>query len=197
LAGCFTIVVNAVSVVLFPAAVVGSQDSIWLLLRFAAGHGVAVFVASAFSFWCVFAIAGLLLAVLPPAMFRRISVVARFAMAIVFLALLGGVFTVSRFVLNASHYRAALLPPLLFLGLARTVWGRGAEPLVADMSRAAFASVVAVISCFLSGIRFELSESIYSYSGVSGRRSATCEGFIFIAGVLIYSFLNGSTTSLL
>jgi hypothetical protein len=145
LAGCFTIIVNAVSVVLFPAAVVGSQDSIWLLLRFAAGHGVAVFMASAFSFWFVFAIAGLLLAVLPPAMFRRISLVARFAMAIVLLVLLGTVFTVSRFVLDASDYRAALLPPFSFLGLARTVWGRGAEPLVADMTRAAFASVGVVI----------------------------------------------------
>src|ERR1700675_4901418 len=72
LAGCFTIVVNSVSVVLFSAAVVGSQDSIWLLVRFAAGHGVAVFMASAFSFWFVFAVAGLLLALLPPAMFRRI-----------------------------------------------------------------------------------------------------------------------------
>src|SRR6202163_1593185 len=98
LAGCFTIVVNAVSLILFPAAAVGSQDSILLLLRFAAGHGVAVSMASAFTFWFVFAIAGLLLAVLPPAMFRRISLVARFAIAVVLLALLGDVFTVSRFV---------------------------------------------------------------------------------------------------
>jgi len=145
LAGCFTIVVNAVSLILFPAAVVGSQDSIWLLLRFAAGHGVAVFMASAFSFWFVFAVAGLLLAVLPPAMFRRISLVARFAIAIVLLAQVGSVFTVSQFVLDPSHYRAALLPPFSFLGLARTVWGRGGEPLVADTANAALASLGGVI----------------------------------------------------
>src|SRR6202166_4592419 len=145
LAGCFTIVVNAVSVSLFPAAVVGSQDSVLLLLRFAAGHGVGVFMASAFSFWFVFAIAGLLLALLPPAMFRRISLVARFAIAILLLAQIGSVFTVSRFVLDPSHYRAALLPPFCFLGLARTVWGRGAEPLVADMTKAAVASLGIVI----------------------------------------------------
>ena len=145
LAGRFTMVVNAASLILFPAAVVGSQDSIWLLLRFAAGHAVAVFMASAFSFWLVFAIAGLLLAVLPPAIFRRISLVARFAIAIVLLALVGGVFAVSRFALDASHYRAALLPPFSFLGLARTVWGRSGEALVAEMTRAALASLSIVI----------------------------------------------------
>ena len=145
LAGCFTIVVNAVSVILFPAAVVGSQDSLLLLLRFAAGHAVAVFMASAFSFWFVFAVAGLLLALLPPAMFQRISLVARFAIAIVLLAQVGSVFTVSRFVLDPSHYRAVLLPPFSFLGLARTVWGRGGEPLVADMTKAAVVSLGIVI----------------------------------------------------
>ena len=34
LAGCFTIVVNAVSVILFPAAVVGSQDSVLVAVAF-------------------------------------------------------------------------------------------------------------------------------------------------------------------
>jgi len=155
LAGCFTIVVNSVSVVLFPAAVVGSQDSIWLLVRFAAGHGVAVFMASAFSFWFVFAVAGLLLALLPPAMFRRISLVARFAIAIVLLVMLGSVFTVSQFVSDASHYRAALLPPFSFLGLARAVWGRGAEPLVADMTKASFASLGVAI--FVALLAYALS----------------------------------------
>jgi hypothetical protein len=145
LAGCFTIVVNAVSTILFPAAVVGSQDSIWLLLRFAAGHGVAVFMASAFSFWLVFAIAGILLAVLPPAMFRRVSLLARFAIAIFLLVMLGSVFTVSQLVLHASHYRSTLLPPFSFLGLARTVWGRGGEPLVGEMTNAALASLGVVI----------------------------------------------------
>src|ERR1700719_4539755 len=155
LAACFTIVVNAVSVILFPAAVVGSQDSILLLLRFAAGHAVAVFMASAFSFWFVFAIAGTLLAVLPPAMFRRISLVARFAIAIVLLAQVGSVFTVSQFVLDPSHYRAALLPPFSFLGLARTVWGRGGEPLVADMTKAALASLGGLI--LVSLVAYSLS----------------------------------------
>jgi len=145
LAGCFTIVVNAVSVILFPAAVVGSQDSILLLLRFAAGHAVAVLMASTFSFWFVFAAAGILLAVLPLAMFRRISLVARFAIAIVLLAQVGSVFTVSRFVLDPSHYRSTLFPPFSFLGLARAVWGRGGEPLVADMTKASFASLAGVI----------------------------------------------------
>jgi hypothetical protein len=157
LAGFFTMVANAVSVILFPAAVVGSQNSAWLLLRFAAGHAVAVFMASAFSFWLVFAVAGILLAVLPAPVFRRISLVARFAIAIGLLALVGSVFSASRFASYAAHYRAALWPPFSFLGLARAVWGRSAEPLVADMAKTALASLGAVI--LISLVAYTLSFS--------------------------------------
>ncbi len=154
LAGFFTIIVNAASLILFPAAVVGSQNSFLLLLRFTAGHATAVFMASAFSFWFVFAVAGILLAVLPAALFRRISLIARFAIAIVLLALVGSVFTVSRFVSDPSHFRAALLPPFSFLGLARTAWGRTGEPLVAGMTKAAFTSLGIVILVALVAYAF-------------------------------------------
>jgi len=45
---------HAASLILFPAAVVGSQGSFSLFLRFATGHTVAVFVASTFSCFAVF-----------------------------------------------------------------------------------------------------------------------------------------------
>src|SRR5258706_508285 len=82
LACVFTVVVNAVSLVLFPAAVVGSQASFSLLLRFAAGHAAAVVLASAFSFCAVFALAGLLMTLLPSVAFRKISLLVRFFVAI-------------------------------------------------------------------------------------------------------------------
>ena len=145
LAGFLTIVANVVSVILFPAAVLGSQNSVLLLLRFAVGHAFAVMMASAFGFWLVFAVAGVLLAVLPATISRSVSLAARFAIGIAFLALVGTVFSVSRFALDPTHYRAALWPalwpPFCFLGLARTVWGRGAEPLVEKMAMASFASL--------------------------------------------------------
>src|ERR1700726_3639794 len=77
LAALFTLVVNAASLVLFPIAVVGSQNSFAVWIRFTLGHTVAVFTASAFSFFAVFALAGLLMAVLPARLFRRISLAAR------------------------------------------------------------------------------------------------------------------------
>src|SRR3984893_14114466 len=65
LAAIFTVVVNAASLALFPLAVAGSQVSFSILLRYAAGHAVAVFLASAFSFFSVFAVAGLSMALVP------------------------------------------------------------------------------------------------------------------------------------
>src|SRR6266478_4840702 len=71
LAGLFTIVVNAASLLFYPIAVVGSQNSFAVWFRFTLGHAVAVFTASLFSFFAVFAVAGLLMAVLPARLFRR------------------------------------------------------------------------------------------------------------------------------
>ena len=74
LAIALTVDVNAASFVLFPVAVVDSQVSLKvLLLQFAAGHAVTVVLASVFSFFAVFAVIGLLMAILPYTLFRRIS----------------------------------------------------------------------------------------------------------------------------
>jgi hypothetical protein len=145
LAGFFTIVANVVSVILFPAAVLGSQNSVLLLVRFAAGHAFAVMVASAFSFWLVFAVAGVLMALLPANIFRSVSLVARFALGIALLGLVGSVFSVSQFAMDPTDYRAALWPPFCFLGLARSAWGRSAEPLVAKMAVVSFANLASVM----------------------------------------------------
>jgi hypothetical protein len=158
LAMLFTLVVNAASIVLVPVAVVGSQGSFAIFVRFAAGHGVAVLSASAFSFFAVFALAGLLMAMLPAAAFRRVSLFARFAIAVVLLVLLASVFTVPSLLLQTAvgwAHRIAMLPPVSFLGVARTVWGRGDDPFVAAMTHAALfgfvlAVLVAVITYALS-----------------------------------------------
>ncbi len=144
LAGLFAVVANAASIVFFPVAVLGSQDSFSLLIRFAAGHAVAVLVASTFSFCFVLAMAGLLLTLFPVAMFRRVSAVARFVMAMGLFALLASSFTVPQYLSGAfiaRHYRAALWPPLSFLGLLQTVWGRGGQALVVEMTEAAMGAL--------------------------------------------------------
>jgi hypothetical protein len=72
LATVLTLDVNAASFILFPIAVVGSQVSFAVFLRFALGHAVTVVLGSAFSFLAVFALIGLLMAALPYTLFRRI-----------------------------------------------------------------------------------------------------------------------------
>ncbi|MCU1242014.1 MAG: hypothetical protein JWO71_2740 [Candidatus Acidoferrum typicum] len=148
LAALFTIVVNAASLLFFPMAVVGSQNSFAVWIRFTLGHAVAVFTASAFSFFAVFALAGLLMAVLPAALFRRVSHAARFIVAIGLLALLASSFTVPYPLTQLSvplAHKIAALPPVSFLGLARTIWLKGADPFAATMSRAAISAVALAI----------------------------------------------------
>ena len=136
----FTTVANAASVVLFPIAVVGSQSSLSVFLRFAGGHFISVLTASVFGCFAVFGLTGLLMALLPTPTFRRISHLARFLMAIVLLGLLTSSFVVPELLSEiaipiAQHL--ALLPPFSFLGLTRTMWGSGGEPFVPEMARSA------------------------------------------------------------
>jgi hypothetical protein len=144
LAALFTVVVNAASLVLFPIAVVGSQNSFAVWIRFTLGHAVAVFTASAFSFFAVFALAGILMALLPAALFRRVSHAARFLLAIILLALIASSFTVPHLLTQVSvpaAHKIASFPPVSFLGLARTIWLQGADPVAAKISRAALSAV--------------------------------------------------------
>ena len=158
LAAALTLDVNAASFILFPVAVVGSQDSLSLFLRFGAGHAVTVVLASAFSFFAVFAVIGALMAVLPYALFRRISLYVRFLMALFFTALLATSFAVTSFlgqVTGIRKFAVNLLPPVWFLGLGQTLWGNGQNPLFAALTRTALFALaislaVAVLSYALS-----------------------------------------------
>ncbi len=154
LAGALTLDVNAASFVLFPVAVVGSQNSLSLFLRFGAGHAATVVLASAFSFFAVFAVIGLLMAAMPYALFRRISLYVRFVLALFFLTLLATSSIVpsyfDQFGKISSHSIAAL-PPIWFLGICETLWGRGGDPFFAAMAQRAVLALgislaVAVIS---------------------------------------------------
>jgi hypothetical protein len=154
LAAALTLDVNAASFLLFPVAVAGSQVSLGVFLQFAAGHAATVVLASAFSFFAVFAVIGLLMALLPYALFRRISVYVRFLIALFFLALLATSFAVPSFlaqVARMSKFAVKLLPPVWFLGLGQTLWGNGANPFFASMTRIAlFALGVSLAVAILS-----------------------------------------------
>jgi hypothetical protein len=158
LAAVLTLDVNAASFVLFPVAVVGSQSSLSVFLRFAAGHAITVSLASVFSFFAVFAAIGLLMSLLPYALFRRVSVYVRFLVALFFLALLATGFAVPTFLRELAKISTSavrLLPPVWFLGICQTLWGNGANSFFAAMTRAALialgvALAVAILSYALS-----------------------------------------------
>src|ERR1700726_1692296 len=154
LAALFTVVVNAASLLFFPMAVVGSQNSFAVWIRFSVGHAVAVFTASAFSFFAVFALAGLLMAVVPVTLFRRVSHAARFIVAIGLLALLASSFTVPYLLTKLSvpmAHKIAALQPISFLGLARTIWLNGTDHFAANMSKAALSAVgLAILVAFIA-----------------------------------------------
>src|SRR5579862_4102460 len=157
-AAFLTIVVNAASSIFFPIAVMGSQSSIAVLIRFGAGHAIEILLASVFSFFSVFAVAGLLMSVLPAQLFRRVSLLVRFLLGIVFLLLLVTVFAVPG-LLDRSKLSAietiVQIPPFSFLGIARTIWGRGHEPSVAHMTSAALFATAAAIA--IASITYVLS----------------------------------------
>lgn len=158
LAGLFTFVVNAASLVLFPMAVVGSQSRLSVFIRFAAGHALAVFTASAFSFSAVLAIVGLLISFLPFRVFRKVSLLARFLLGICLLVLFATSFTIPYQLTKlsvAEAHRLAVLPPISFLGVARTVWTGGSDWFTVSMLKSAvialgIAVVTAVIAYALS-----------------------------------------------
>jgi hypothetical protein len=159
LAIALTVDVNAASFFLFPVAVVGSQLSLKVLfLRFAAGHAVTVVLASVFSFFAVFAIIGLLMAILPYALFRRISLYVRFLIALFYLTLLTTSFAVTSFLgqlARMSKLAVTMLPPVWFLGIGQTLWGNGHNPFFAAMARTALLALgislaVAILSYTLS-----------------------------------------------
>jgi hypothetical protein len=142
-AGAFAIVVNAASFILFPVAVVGSQTSAAVFLRFTLGHGVAVIFASVFSFLAIFTLAGLLMAMLPASAFRRVSLLVRFLLAIGLVTLVATVFAVPELLMHVpigAAQRLSRLPPMSVLALVRWVWVAGNDRVTADIAGFALAS---------------------------------------------------------
>ncbi|MBZ5523998.1 MAG: hypothetical protein LAP21_17315 [Acidobacteriia bacterium] len=122
----FAVDVNAVSSVLFPVIVNMENGTFHQFLQFAAVHGLSVMLASLFVFFGMFALIGLLMAVLPRSIFRRVSLYVRVAVIIYMLALLATGSAVPRFLGGKIPPPGWVqsLPPVWFLGLSRSLTGR-------------------------------------------------------------------------
>jgi hypothetical protein len=147
LAGLIAIDVNAVSCVLFPAVVAATQTKFLFFLKFAAVHALAVLLASVFSFFAVFSVLGMLMAVLPPRTFQRASAYIRGIVVIYLVTLLCS----SSFLPSLLHHARGsapawtfLLPSCWFLGLCQVLHGRGTAALT-ELARLVVPGTLAVL----------------------------------------------------
>ncbi|HXW89269.1 MAG TPA: hypothetical protein VEK33_01860 [Terriglobales bacterium] len=147
--GVCAIDVNAASSILFPVVVGGSQTQLSFVVRFAGVHALVVVLASIFSFFAVFATAGLLMLLLPYHLFRRISRYVRTLIATMLLATLATSFAVPRMIEGlprSLHSPLRFLPSAWFLGFGQLLHGTsdGALARLGHVAVAAVASACAV-----------------------------------------------------
>ena len=144
LVGLVAVDVNAVSCILFPVVVAASQSKFLFFVKFAAVHGIVVLLASVFAFFAVFSMIGLLMAVLPPRTFRRISAYMRGVVVVCLVALLCTSFAVPQLLRRAPAPRwIALIPSCWFLGLCQSLRARSG-PVLTDLSRLALPALATV-----------------------------------------------------
>jgi hypothetical protein len=150
LVGLVAVDVNAASCLLFPMVVGATQSKFLFFVKFAMVHAAGVLLASVFTFFAVFAVLGLLMAVLPPRAFRRVSAYVRGIVVIYLTALLCTSFVVPNLLRHVPFARWTLLmPSCWFLGLCQLWRGRGG-PLLTELARLALpglATVVVVALC--------------------------------------------------
>jgi hypothetical protein len=162
LTALLTIVVNAASFILFPIAVLGSQESFSKLFRFAFGHAVSVSLSSVFCFLGIFALSGALMACLPFRIYRQVSVYVRFAVAFCLLAALATSFTITAVLSGGSrllYERLGRLPPAWFLGLTETLWGNGDDIFFASLTRRALVSLALALLISVVAYAFSFRRS--------------------------------------
>jgi hypothetical protein len=146
LAGLVAIDVNAASCVLFPMVVSASQGTLLFFLKFAAVHALGVLLSSLFSFLAVFAILGLLMTVLPPRLFRRVSAYARGMIVVYLVTLLCTSFAVPdllRQVKGPPPSWTFLFPSCWFVSLCQLLRQR-ASPAMAELATLCVPAIVMI-----------------------------------------------------
>ncbi len=145
-AAVFAVVVNGASSILFPVIVTASQQMFSSFLSFAAIHAFCVAAASLFAFFACLAAMGVLMAALPHAWFRRVSLYARVAMVMALVALLATGFAVPGLLRAAPDGWVRYLPPVWFLALYQQLQGRAMPGLASAASMAMPALGVAFLA---------------------------------------------------
>jgi hypothetical protein len=125
--------VNAASCVLFPTVVAAAQPSFAFALRFAGVHAMGVIASSIFAFLSVFSVLGVLMAVLPPRVFRRASTYVRGILVVYLVALLCTSFAIPellRRIKGPAPWWTLLTPSCWFVSMCQSFRGRGSAAMV-------------------------------------------------------------------
>ena len=137
LAGLVSIDVNGASCVLFPMVVSAAQGTLPFFLKFAAIHAGAVLLASIFAFFAVFSILGILMALLSPRAFRRVSGYARGIVVVYLVTLLCTSFAVPDALRRTTGPAPAwsfFFPSAWFVSACQLLRGR-ANPAMVELAR--------------------------------------------------------------
>ena len=163
--------VNAASCILFPTVVAAAQSQFVFFLKFAAVHAMGVVLASIFSFLVVFSMLGLLLALLSPGVFRRVSTYVRGMIVVYLVALLCTSFAIPdllRRIKGPAPFWTFLLPSCWFVGLCQALRGR-ATPVLLELAKLTFPAVAVLVL-------FALAAYAISYRRHFIRIAETTEG---------------------
>ena len=137
LVGLVAFDVNAASCVLFPMVVSASRGTLLFFLKFGVVHAIGVLLSSVFSFLAVFAILGLLMAILPPRLLRRVSAYARGVIVVYLVTLLCTSFVVPDLLRRVKGPVPAwtfLFPSCWFVSLCQMLRER-ANPAMAELAK--------------------------------------------------------------
>lgn len=143
--------VNAASCILFPMVVAAAQSQFVFFLKFAAVHAVGVILSSLFAFLAVFSILGLLMAILPPRAFRRVSAYIRGLVVIYLVMLLCTSFAIPDLlqkVKGPARFWTILMPSCWFVSLCQSWRGR-ATPVMAELAGFTFPAIAALMALAL------------------------------------------------
>jgi len=147
LVGLLAVDVNAASCVLFPVVVSAAQPKFVFFLKFAIVHAFGVVLASVFSFFAVFTLLGLLMALLPPRAFRRVSAYVRGLVVVYLVTMLCTSFAIPDSLMRAQGAAPAwtwLFPSCWFVSLCQLLRDR-ANPAMAQVAHLCLPGVAALI----------------------------------------------------
>ena len=146
LVGLLAIDLNAASCVLFPTVVTAAQTQFLFFLKFAVVHALGVVAASVFTFFAIFALLGILMAMFSPPALKRASAFARGMIIVYLLALLCTSFAVPNLLQQlrgAAPGWTFLVPSCWFVSLCQWIRGR-ATPTMVELAKLSLPAIVAV-----------------------------------------------------